>query len=300
VNDPSLLIAIPTYNRAPILEIAVRSLMQQVNVGQRWSVLIVDNNSADDTVERLARLRQHWPRLAYVTEYTRGSSAARNRALAECAADYVLFTDDECTYPIDFVDRALAIVDTYRPVLFGGSVLPWYQQQPPAWFKAQYGSYSLPQSSGRAGRISFSGANIGFNVNAVRAIGGFDNAYGIHGAARGYGEETELELRILAQANGNRVWYDPDFHCFHLVLPNKYQWGPLLKEHFQRGIARARVARSVRKSRHGAPINVPDCLRPQPAPKTDHVPFRWQHLAYEKGLALVRQTGIVTGHLLRL
>lgn len=298
--DPSLLIAIPTYNRAAIVEIAVRSLMRQANRQARWRVLVVDNDSQDDTVDRLGRLAREWPRFAHVSERTRGSSEARNRALAECTADYILFTDDECTYPADFVDRALAIIDEHRPILFGGAVHPWYQQPPPAWFKAEYGSYSLPHLRGRADRISFSGANFGLEVRAVRALGGFNGAYGIHGAARGYGEETELELRILANTGGRCVWYDPDFHCFHLVLPNKYHWKPLLKEHFQRGLARARLARMQREQPQSVPITIPDCLRPRRSGIAEPVPFHWQHLAYERGLALVRRAGRISGHLLRL
>ena len=288
----NLLIAIPTYNRAKLITTAIRSLMQQQNNGPRWSVLVVDNNSNDGTGERLRELGQAWPRLASVREVKPGSSNARNCALQTCRTDYLLFADDDSTFPTDYVDRALAIIDDRRPLMFGGPIHPWFTEDPPKWFREEYGSYSLPQLTRRARRISLSGANICFSTEALRSVGGYDTALGIHGEARGYGEETDVECRILQRYGPDAVWYDPKFVNFHLVRPDRYRWRPLLREHFQRGIARARVARTADSG-----VAVPDCLRPR-APCRVVYSRRWQNIAYERGLPVIRLVGLFYARLL--
>lgn len=292
---PRLLVAIPTFNRSHIVEIAVKSLMSQANRGERWSVLVIDNASTDDTFSCIQGLAKTWPKLKVLQESIPGSARARNRAIEECEDAYILFTDDECIFPDNYVDKALEIIDQRRPMIFGGPVLPWYREPPPSWFLDEYGSYSLPHATGRASHISLSGANIGFATEALKTVGGFDSSLGIHGASLGFGEETDLELRILRRYGKNAIWFDPDFINKHLVLPSKYSWSELFAAHFKRGLARAEIQTS-------APIfegsDIPECLKPSPRPETQPAhPVRWQNILYTHGLGAVRKSGYLFGRI---
>ena len=155
--EPILHLCIPTFNRGQLLETAINSLRQQANDSYRWRVVVVNNHSTDDTAERLQRLQQQWPRLTAVSEDQQGSSIARNRGLAECSNGWILFSEDDCTFPDDYVDRALEMVDRYAPAMFGGPIYPCYQRPPPRWWRDDYGVYSHPKLTGRAQRISLSG-----------------------------------------------------------------------------------------------------------------------------------------------
>jgi GT2 family glycosyltransferase len=297
MSTVDLLVAIPTHNRADLVANAVRSLMQQANASRRWSVLVVDNASTDNTHQLIRHLTQEWPSVRLVSESQLGSSHARNRATRESEASYILFVDDECIFPSDYIDRALAIIDERKPKMFGGPVYPWYREPPPTWFRDRYGSYSLPHATGRAKRIFFSGANMGFDRQSVLELGGFDSSLGMLGRTVGYGEETDLELRLLERFGPDCVWFDTEFINYHLVLPSKYNWGPLLREHFARGLARAHVSARAGVACHQDRACIPESLRPRTPPTAALERLGWQNIAYEYGLPLVRILGYVIARL---
>lgn len=290
---PLLTLAIPTFNRAVYVTTAVESLRGQANTSDRWRVVVADNNSSDDTAARLAPLAAAWPRLRVLSVPEPGASIARNRAMEHAGAGWVLYADDECKFPPDYIDRALAIIDRRAPKMFGGPILPWYVEPPPTWFPPEYGSYSLPWATGRSDRISFSAGNMGFGVDALQAIGGFDPARGPHGTRMAYGEETAVENLMLARFGPDAVWFDPDLVNYHAVRPEKYRWRNLLAEQFGRGVARAELESSGLLA--GQDVAVPDCLRPRPAPADALAATHWQHRAVRLGLGVVRRAGVMWG-----
>lgn len=291
-----LTIAIPTFNRAELVEIAVRNLMAQANTGPRWRVLVIDNRSTDDTAARLERLQREWTRLEVLNERRQGLSFARNRALDACDGGWLLFADDECKFPPDYVDRALAIIDTKAPAMFGGPVRPWYPTQPPHWYRDEYGSFSLPWLAPRASRIYLSGGNIGFSVDALRSVGGFDPALGMSGGRIAFGEETDVEERILRRFGPDSVFYDPDFYNLHAVRPEKFRWRYLIRENFQRGVSRATVFKAAAAGTEASrDVAVPACLRPEAGALLSGTPRVWQCFVYEKGLPLLRVVGQLWG-----
>ena len=288
---PVLTIAIPTFNRAFYVTTALESLRRQTNQTPQWRVVVVDNNSTDGTASALARIATEWPRLSVVAEDKQGLSHARNRALATCDGGWLLYADDESKFPTDYVDRALVIVDERQPAMFGGPIYPWYTQPPPAWWLDDYGAFSLPWQAGRDRRIYLSGGNIGFSVEALREVGGFDVRLGMRGSTIGFGEETLVEAAIISRFGPDRVWFDPAFINFHAVRPEKYRLRHMVHEHFLRGIARAELQASTAIAAQSGPI--PPCLRARPAPRRNsNGGWRWQQGALHYGLAVVRRAGI--------
>ncbi len=288
---PRLAIAIPTFNRAFYVTTAVESLRAQASTSDRWRVIVADNNSTDDTADRLAVLAAQWPRLRVLHVPEPGASIARNRALEAAGDGYILYADDECTFPHDYVDRALAIVNRHAPKLFGGPILPWYVKPPPFWFPPDYGSYSLPWATGRSNRISFSAGNMGFAVAALKEIGGFDPARGPVATRMAYGEETAVENSMLERFGPDAVWFDPGLVNYHAVRPEKYSWRALIAEQFRRGMARADLGAAGLIV--GDDVSVPECLRPRPRPAEMIAGDRWQHRAVRLGLGVARRAGVM-------
>ena len=299
-RPPPLTLAIPTFNRAFYVTTAIASLQTQVNTSERWRVVVADNNSTDDTARRLAPVAAAWPRLTVLPEPEPGASHARNRALELAGTGYILYADDECKFPPDYIDRALAIIDRHGPKMFGGPILPWYVTPPPAWFPPEYGSYSLPWATGQSDRISLSAGNMGFEVAALRAIGGFDPARGPRGQTLAFGEETAVENLMLARFGPASVWFDADFVNFHAVRPEKYRLRTLVREQFLRGIARVELTRAGLVAVPGDAV--PECLRPRTdlaVQLTPWFPSRWRHRVVTLGLGAVRRAGVAWAGLTR-
>ena len=88
---PELTVVIPTYNRAELVVRAVRSALDQTFAD--IEVVVVDDGSTDDTVERLARIDDR--RLRVVRQGRGGRTAARNRGAATAASPFLVFLDSD-------------------------------------------------------------------------------------------------------------------------------------------------------------------------------------------------------------
>jgi len=126
-------VAICTWNRETLLQSTLESL-ERMNVaaGISWELLIVDNNSPDGTAEVVA----NWSRrgtlpLRYVHEPKLGLSNARNRAIAEARARWLLFTDDDVIVEPEWLNAFVHATKRHPAAgAIGGRVDPWFVQTP--------------------------------------------------------------------------------------------------------------------------------------------------------------------------
>ncbi|MEW5795010.1 MAG: glycosyltransferase family A protein [Candidatus Zixiibacteriota bacterium] len=83
-------VIIPTYNRAHLIERALNSVFGQVQSGDE--IIVVDDDSVDNTRAVLERYRD---RIRYVKISNGGAGRARNRGIAEARSDLVAFLDSD-------------------------------------------------------------------------------------------------------------------------------------------------------------------------------------------------------------
>ena len=105
---PRVSVVIPVYNRASLIERAIRSVEGQTVRG--WEVVIVDDGSTDDTPERLTARSSERIRLS--RQANAGQGAARNRAIRDARADVIAFLDSDDEWLPDKLERQLSILDT--------------------------------------------------------------------------------------------------------------------------------------------------------------------------------------------
>lgn len=99
---PFISVIIPTYNRLQHVTAALESVLAQSY--SSFEVIIVDDGSADGTREHIERLissrSTSAPTLRYLFQSNQGSSAARNRGIAEARGQWIAFLDsDDKWYP---------------------------------------------------------------------------------------------------------------------------------------------------------------------------------------------------------
>src|SRR5207253_11169792 len=88
-------VAICTWNRSQLLRQTLDQFLDlAIPAGMTWELLVVNNNSTDDTDVVLAEFESRLP-LRRLFEREPGLSHARNAALAAATGDYILFTDDD-------------------------------------------------------------------------------------------------------------------------------------------------------------------------------------------------------------
>ena len=88
-------VIVPTFNKATQLENTLELLLNQDLPDNLFEVVVVDNNSIDNTKAVLDRLSSKYLNLRYVFEKKKGPAAARNRGIIESRGDLLIFIDDD-------------------------------------------------------------------------------------------------------------------------------------------------------------------------------------------------------------
>ena len=98
---PAISVVIPSYNSAWSIERTILSVIAQRFTD--WEAIVIDDGSTDALGEVLAPLLAAEPRLRVVRQENRGLAGARNRGIAEAAADLVAPLDADDIWHPDFL-----------------------------------------------------------------------------------------------------------------------------------------------------------------------------------------------------
>lgn len=235
--DATVLIA--TYNRSSLLAEAMEAILEQETApGFEWELLVVDNNSGDDTarvVESYAR-RSAVP-VRYVFEKQQGKSNALNTGLAHARGSIVVFTDDDVLVPKDWVATAQEVLERWTADVAGGRILPKWDAPPPIWLLKNpqlRGWLALMEAEAPQpvelpmrgpGRIW--GANMVFRRSVLDQIGLFDVRLGPNGTRPVNFEDVDMVERALR--GGRKAVYDPKLVVYHRIPSGRMQ-----KSYFRR------------------------------------------------------------------
>ena len=98
-QPPRVSVIIPCYNYSHILERAVQSVLAQTH--QPWEIIIVDNNSTDNTAQVAHNLAQQYRTVRYTNCEKQGVAHARNWGIEQAVGKYIvcLDADDEIKPP---------------------------------------------------------------------------------------------------------------------------------------------------------------------------------------------------------
>jgi glycosyltransferase involved in cell wall biosynthesis len=91
-------IVIPTYNRLPILQKALRALEVQTfdaKLVTNYEIIVVDDGSTDGTIEWLNNTMPELPHLKIYEQAHKGASAARNLGVEQAIGDTIIFIDSD-------------------------------------------------------------------------------------------------------------------------------------------------------------------------------------------------------------
>ncbi|MGB1249197.1 MAG: glycosyltransferase [Candidatus Promineifilaceae bacterium] len=218
-------IVVCTYNRARYVQAYLPTALTQAFDPTCYEVIVVDNNSSDNTRPVVEQLQTQHPHLRYCFEPKQGLSHARNAGWRAANGRYIAYLDDECRVAGDWLTRAATIVDQYAPVVFGGDVGAFYESQRPRWWREAYSAdfchtYGAPARWLSDGKCVV-GGNMFVQREALEHVNGFDPNFGMHGDTVHFGEEDDLVARLSNHHQMPFVYYDSELSVSHLVRPEK-------------------------------------------------------------------------------
>lgn len=221
--DASIVFA--TRDRAPQLHRTLDTYRQLDTDNMRWELVVIDNNSQDETGQLLQQARARLPLISlFVPE--QGQNRARNRALSMLRGDLVVFTDDD-VLPDPGCLRAYLNAARRWPdeAIFGARIDPEFPPGTPEWMadadfsfsSTAFARYRPGISEGPVKRHPYGPS---FAVRRS-VVGGqrFNEQLGPQSGAYAMGGEGEF-LRRLAGDNYQFI-YVPDARVRHIVRPDQ-------------------------------------------------------------------------------
>ena len=251
-------IVIATYNRAADLRETLASLAQLSPAGS-WEVIVVDNNSSDDTRHVVTGAAATFPvELRYLFEREQGRSPALNAGIRTSRGSIIVTTDDDVRVPANWLDEAAEGIAKLGCEYVGGRVLPIWGAPRPAWIPDRGGKQwavialldygNQPLEFGV--RVPL-GVNMAFTRSAFERAGLFDPQIGRR-AGTLLGQEVR-EWCIRARQAGVRGFYVPDMFVRHVIPAER-----LTKRYFRRWFYWRGISRAMLFARSGFDMESPE------------------------------------------
>jgi glycosyltransferase involved in cell wall biosynthesis len=252
----NLSVVLCTYNRAAELEQSLAALAaQQVPTDVDWELVLINNNSTDDTEAVCRRFSAMAPtRVTYLFEAQQGLSKARNTGVAAARGEIVAFTDDDVSPAPDWVRRIVRILKDPALDGVGGRILPIWSTPPPPWLDAHLRArLAILESTERRivtvddrhrpTGIPIYGANMAFRRELFGEIGGFVTTLSASGTKLYRGGDVNLVRRAIEA--GKTILYDPGLVVFHRIPPSRMRRGYFRRWAFDNGEGYATTSAGV-------------------------------------------------------
>lgn len=214
---------ISTYNREKYLPGVLDSLKKQTLPKDQFEIIVVNNNSVDNTESIVLSFRDANPDIPffYCIETNQGLSYARNRGIKESKGEYVTFIDDDAFLHEDYLNKVVDYFEAHpKSVALGSKILLHYEDIVPKW-ENKYLNSLLGYFNPGDQRFEFTrkdyprGSNMSFRTSIFEAVGDFNVNLGRVGRNLAGSEEKDMFRRIYNQ--DKVVGYIPDALVYHCV-----------------------------------------------------------------------------------
>lgn len=223
-----LSLVIATYNRAEQLMVTLGSVAMQNAEAESWECIVVDNNSSDNTRERVEAFKSEHNSLniRYIFEQNQGLSYARNAGIMASRGDIVAFIDDDERIVADFVSAYIDLFDQHPDAMAaGGEIIAEYPTGRPRWM-SRYTERPIANPMSFGDRVKLfpssripGGGNMAMRRRVFDSIGMFNTSLGRTGKRLLGGEESDLFERIVKHEY--RVYYAPRAVMYHIIPKEK-------------------------------------------------------------------------------
>jgi glucosyl-dolichyl phosphate glucuronosyltransferase len=246
---PSCTAVVCAYSlkRWPILREAIASLLDQ-DRSPLQVILVIDHNP-----DLLALAADSFPTVEVIANAgPRGSSEAKNTAIARARGEVVAFIDDDAIAAPDWLEQMLV---PYRdPAVIGtcGAPVPRWDGERPGWLPEEFlwtvgcAYRGLPEHPARVRNPI--GAAMSFRADVFTRVGGFHTGLGPNmdtPSPHGGGEDTELGIRAQRRFPGGSLSHVPSATVEHHVPRERGTFAYFRRRCWLEGRAKALLGATV-------------------------------------------------------
>ena len=209
-REPAISLVVTTLGRVAELGALFESLARQTR--HDFDVIVVDQND-DDRLHALLR-PDRWPFPVRHVQVRgeRGASRGRNRGWRLATAPVVLFPDDDCWYPADFLEQGVALMSRHDCDVLAGRAA----NEAGDSINGRFEPTARPTDRANVWTTAIEWMVL-FRRDVLLAIDGFDETVGI-GAATPWQSCEIQDIILRAMTAGFRCWFDPAWAGHHAEI----------------------------------------------------------------------------------
>jgi glycosyltransferase involved in cell wall biosynthesis len=214
-----------------------------------WEVLVVDNNSTDQTREVVEEFCRRIPaHFRYLFEPQPGKSYALNAGIRESWGEVLAFLDDDVTVEPTWLYNLTKALDGHEWAGAGGRIVLKWPTSIPGWLSVEgpYVRHYLPgfdkgETAGELAETPY-GANMAYRKKMFDKYGGFRTDLGPspNPEIPHFFEDAEFGSRVLAA--GEKLRYEPSAVIYHAIREDRIRKTYFLDRCFDWGRGKAKLS----------------------------------------------------------
>jgi glycosyltransferase involved in cell wall biosynthesis len=239
-------VVLGTYNRAASLQVTLESFSTLLcSEGLTWELLVVDNNSTDNTQEVIEAYCRHASfSLRYLYEQRQGRSWALNAGIAQAKGAVIAFTDDDVVLHPEWLISIKQTFDQTDCSAVAGKVVPVWAQPKPYWLEMDEQQAVVNFDLGDERKeiyLAPLGANSAFRRELFETHGLFRPDLGVNGSTHTITcDDTEFGERLIRDFQ--KIVYCPFAIVYHPVDPKRATKDYFLSWYYYNGRSLTRMA----------------------------------------------------------
>ncbi|NVJ26257.1 glycosyltransferase family 2 protein [Myxococcus sp. AM011] len=277
MSSAGVTLVIPTYNGARRVEAPLRALLEQTAESDHFEVVVVDNNSQDDTARVVEEslvvegLRRRGVDVRVVHEARQGLLFARLCGIQSARREVICFLDDDNVPEPNFVTDGLALFEDLSVGAVVSRIYPRYETPPPPSISRREHLLAINHRMGDD-LIDFGagatlaptiGAGLWLRREAVLESVPWRTPEQLMPDRLGNQllSGGDIELGFLLGKAGHRRLYSPVLKVWHLIPPSRFETRYFLR--LIVGVVRSEKTLEARHlgRRTGALSRLKDCAR---------------------------------------
>lgn len=235
-------IIICTYNRAKILAETLESYaILKRPIDSELELLIIDNNSKDETQQIVEKFAEQHPEVHYIYEPEPGLSHARNTGIEQSRGDIIAYIDDDVYLDPNWLTEVLNIFQEYPDAsCMGGKSIPKFESGKPEWIDDDLLRFYGFTNSGDAIKWMIYpeypyGLNMAFRRHTFDIVGKFEITLGRKKKNLLSNEEKEIFWRINKAKL--KVIYTPNALLYHRIFDERASENWVISRSFWQGVS---------------------------------------------------------------
>lgn len=214
MDELTLSVVIPTYNRKDILEKSLEALFNQTLLKERYEILVVDDGSTDGTGDMARKLIPNSPVvLRCLCQKNKGPAAARNLGIFSAQGEIILFIGDDIIADENLLTEHLKDQEKYDESTAILGYVTWHPDLKPTPFMnflEQGIQFNYPAIKDKSAVPfgSFFTANLSLKKEFLIKNGLFDEDFR-------YPAFDDIELAYRLRDKGMILRYNPQAKGYH-------------------------------------------------------------------------------------